>query len=128
LDNLNTARCIVSNSSKHYIERYFTLTNQSIFFNKNAIFTSNQFLRPKPFPDVLLFAAKEMAVKPQNCIVIEDRATGACAAIAAGMQVMMFLAGSHARFKWYQDKLAVYDVPKFFSCQDLSHAIRCALK
>jgi HAD superfamily hydrolase (TIGR01509 family) len=128
LDKLSVTRCIASNSSKQYVQRCLALTNQSKFFNENAIFTSNQVLRPKPAPDLLWFAAKEMVVKPQDCIVIEDSVAGACAAIAAGMQVMMFLGGRHTGFKWYQDKLAIYDVPMFFSCEDLTRSIKCALE
>lgn len=128
LDNLSVARCIASNASKDYVKRCLSLTNQSTFFNEKAIFTSKQCLKPKPAPDLLLFAAQEMVVKPQNCIVVEDSVPGACAAIAAGMQVMIFLGGSHTRFEGYQDKLAIYDIPMFFSCEDLSQAIKCALK
>lgn len=123
LDRQNIARCVASNSSKTHVSHCLSLTNQSSFFNELAIFTSQQVPRPKPAPDLFLFAAKEMGVKPENCIVIEDSSAGASAAIAAGMQVMMFLGGSHARFDWYRDKLAIHDVPMLSSCEELSDAI-----
>ena len=45
---------------------------------------------PKPAPDVYLFAASQAGVAPQDCVVIEDSATGAQAAVAAGMAVFGF--------------------------------------
>jgi HAD superfamily hydrolase (TIGR01509 family) len=128
LDELNIPRCVASNSSKQHVSHCLTLTNQLKFFNEKAIFTARQVSRPKPAPDLFLFAAKEMGVKPENCIVVEDSSAGASAAFAAGMQVMMFLGGSHAHFDWYRDKVAVHDVPMQFNCEELSDAILHALK
>jgi kojibiose phosphorylase len=39
----------------------------------------------KPEPDLFLFVAHEMGVKPQNCVVFEDAAAGIEAANRAGM-------------------------------------------
>ena len=45
---------------------------------------------PKPAPDVYLLAASQAGVAPQDCVVVEDSATGAQAAVAAGMAVLGF--------------------------------------
>ncbi len=42
----------------------------------------------KPHPEGYLRAAERLAVKPQNCLVIEDSPTGALAGLAAGMSVL----------------------------------------
>ena len=42
--------------------------------------------RPKPAPDLYLHCAAIMGVEPETCSVIEDSATGAKAAAAAGMR------------------------------------------
>jgi HAD superfamily hydrolase (TIGR01509 family) len=42
--------------------------------------------RPKPAPDLYLHCAAIMGVEPEACTVIEDSATGARAAVAAGMR------------------------------------------
>ena len=42
--------------------------------------------KPKPAPDLYLFAAGRLNVAPADCIVVEDSATGARAAQAAGMR------------------------------------------
>ncbi|MHA6494177.1 HAD family hydrolase [Pseudomonas borbori] len=60
-----------------------------------GIFAAEQVERPKPAPDVYLLAAKAAGVAPQRCLVVEDSATGATAALTAGMQVIGFLGASH---------------------------------
>lgn len=39
----------------------------------------------KPAPDVYLYAAEQLGVAPERCLAIEDSATGARSAVAAGM-------------------------------------------
>jgi beta-phosphoglucomutase-like phosphatase (HAD superfamily) len=50
----------------------------------------------KPAPDLFLFAAERMHVKPAECIVVEDSAPGIAAAASAGMTPVGFVGGSHA--------------------------------
>ena len=42
--------------------------------------------RPKPAPDLFLFAAKQLGIPPEACVVVEDAEAGVDAAIAAGMR------------------------------------------
>ena len=39
----------------------------------------------KPAPDIFLFAAKELGVKPKDCVVVEDAEAGIDAALAGNM-------------------------------------------
>ena len=39
----------------------------------------------KPAPDIFLFAAKELGIKPEDCIVVEDAEAGIDAALAGNM-------------------------------------------
>jgi len=41
--------------------------------------------RPKPAPDLFLYAANQLGLEPRECVVIEDAAAGIEAALAAGM-------------------------------------------
>lgn len=41
--------------------------------------------RPKPAPDLFLYAATQLGLDPAHCVVVEDAAVGIEAAIAAGM-------------------------------------------
>jgi HAD superfamily hydrolase (TIGR01509 family) len=43
---------------------------------------------PKPAPDVYLRAAELLGLPPGRCVAVEDTATGARAAVAAGMRVL----------------------------------------
>ncbi len=128
LNILQIPCCVASNSSRKHVSHSLKFTKQIAYFNDKSIFTSQQVPKAKPAPDLFLFAAREMGVKPENCIVVEDSSIGANAAIAAGMQVMMFLGGSHARFDWYRSQIAIHDKPMLSTCHELSYAIQHAIE
>lgn len=44
--------------------------------------------RPKPAPDVFVYAAEELGLLPRECLVVEDAESGIEAALAAGMWVV----------------------------------------
>ena len=54
------------------------------------VFSADAVARPKPAPDLFLYAAGKMAVAPAASIVVEDSAMGIAAAIAAGMTAIGF--------------------------------------
>ena len=56
----------------------------------DAIITSENVKRGKPFPDLFVCAAKKLNVQPELCIVVEDSDVGIEAARAAGMKSMRF--------------------------------------
>ena len=49
--------------------------------------TSDNIEQNKPAPDVYLFAAAQLGVRPENCLVFEDSLAGLQSAKAAGMTV-----------------------------------------
>ncbi|HKH01748.1 MAG TPA: HAD family hydrolase [Bradyrhizobium sp.] len=61
------------------------------------IFSASQVKRGKPAPDLFLFAAEQMQVPAERCLVIEDSLPGITGARAAGMTVLGFHGGSHCR-------------------------------
>jgi kojibiose phosphorylase len=63
----------------------------------DAIADGNSVQHPKPAPDLFLFAADLIGLKPSQCVVVEDAAVGIEAAIAAGMWAVGV--GSRDRFK-----------------------------
>jgi len=127
LDILKIPRCIASNGSRNHVVKCLELTNQREYFTDKSIFTAQQVAQPKPAPDLFLFAAREMGVKPENCLVIEDSSAGARAATAAGMKAFMFLGGRHARFDWYRDLIAIHNKPMLSTPYELAQAIQQAI-
>lgn len=59
------------------------------------VFSISQVKRPKPAPDVFLFAASQMGFDPSDCIVVEDSVAGVTAARRAGMRSIGFIGGGH---------------------------------
>jgi HAD superfamily hydrolase (TIGR01509 family) len=59
------------------------------------IFSAVQVKRGKPAPDLFLFAAEQMNIRPMQCLVIEDSVPGVTGGRAAGMTVFGFHGGSH---------------------------------
>ncbi len=59
------------------------------------VFTASQVAHPKPHPDLFLYAANQMGVKPEECVVVEDSAAGTQAGIAAGMRVVGYTGFAH---------------------------------
>lgn len=127
LEESKIPRCVASNNQKENVVNCLSLTKQMKYFTEESIFTSQQVAKGKPAPDLFLFAAKEMGMPPENCIVIEDSPIGAQAAIAAGMEVFLFLGGSHAKFHWYHSQMAVHNRPIVSTCEELSHSIQQAI-
>jgi beta-phosphoglucomutase-like phosphatase (HAD superfamily) len=57
----------------------------------------NSVQQPKPAPDLFLYAANLLGLKPSQCVVVEGAAVGIEAAIAAGMRAVGI--GPSDRFK-----------------------------
>ena len=94
LASLSAARCVASNSHLDRVRHALTLTRLLPPFEPH-IFSASQVERGKPAPDLFLFAAHQLGAQPEDCIVVEDSATGVEAAVAAGMLVVGFCGGSH---------------------------------
>ncbi|MFN7710705.1 MAG: HAD family hydrolase [Holosporales bacterium] len=112
-------KCVASSSPRARVLKSLELTKQDHFFSQETIFTSSQVKRGKPFPDLFLFAAQQMGISPENCLVIEDSVAGIKAAQSAGMAVIGFLGGSHAGFEWYRDEIQSLGVPIALHATDL---------
>jgi HAD superfamily hydrolase (TIGR01509 family) len=123
IELLGVIRCVASSSPRDRVLRSLEITNQLRFFNEESIFTSQQVKNGKPAPDLFLLAAKEMGFIPEDCIVIEDSFAGVTAALAANMQVIGFLGGSHAKFPWYEDRLRSYNIPVANNSKELQSMV-----
>lgn len=94
LASTDTAKCVASSSSLERLDLTLNITGLFDHFSPN-IFSSEQVERGKPAPDLFLFAAEQMQVNPDRCVVIEDSLTGVRAGVSAGMTVLGYAGGSH---------------------------------
>ena len=88
-------KCVASSGAPEKIRHSLTVTGLLAFFAPH-LFSAHMVERGKPAPDLFLFAAATMGVKPGRCSVVEDSAAGVAAARAAGMPVLGFAGGGHA--------------------------------
>jgi HAD superfamily hydrolase (TIGR01509 family) len=87
LMELTLPKCVASNSGPQHMQLVLGLTGLLHHFD-GKLYSCHQVNRPKPFPDVYLYAANQMDKAPERCLVIEDSATGVRAGAAAGMTVL----------------------------------------
>lgn len=92
--NLKVPKSMVSNGSVLHVEK--CLRKVRLFSALDGhIFSAEHVEKPKPSPDVYLFALEKLGLYPQETIVVEDSVTGVFAAKSAGIQVVGFLGAGH---------------------------------
>ncbi len=74
----NSSELVSYMMERHGIRDYF-----------QAIRTSCEVPRGKPYPDVYLKVAEDLGVKPSECFAFEDTVAGSTAAKSAGMRVIV---------------------------------------
>jgi HAD superfamily hydrolase (TIGR01509 family) len=89
--------CVASSSSTERIGHSLQITGLLKYFHRDSIFSATQVERGKPAPDLFLYAAGRMHVRPKDCVVVEDSRHGVQGARAAGMVVLGFTGGSHCK-------------------------------
>lgn len=85
---------VVSNSHMARVQASVRRAGLDTIFGPR-VFSAEQVERPKPYPDVYLYAARQLGVEPQRCVVVEDSIAGLNAARAAGMKTIAFVGASH---------------------------------
>lgn len=96
LDQISGPKCVASSGRMARLGPALKMTGLHEYFQP-YIYNAEMVERAKPAPDLFLYAAKEMAFQPQDCLVIEDSRAGVTAAVAAGMPVIGFAGGGHTR-------------------------------
>lgn len=105
LASLTGPRAVASSSTPDRLRLSLGVTGLWDSFAPH-VYSATMVRNGKPAPDLFLFAANRLGVAPADCIVIEDSPAGIRAARAAGMRVVGFLGGSHARPARLHQKLA----------------------
>jgi len=93
LDVIRVPFCVASSGNHQKIRLTLGATGLLEKFG-DRIYSVADVKNPKPAPDIFLYAARQMAVEPGDCVVIEDTPTGVRAGVAAGMHVLGFCANT----------------------------------
>jgi len=117
LDHLECRKCVATSSSPPRVARTLRITGLDHHFGAD-VFTASEVAHGKPAPDLFLHAASQLAVPPENCLVIEDSMAGILAARAAGMAVWRYTGGSHMQGFSTADLATPADVPVFDNWTD----------
>ena len=84
----NNIICSVASSSPtHHITQRLGQVGVLDFFSH--VTSGQEVSNGKPNPDIYLLAVKRLGLSVGECIAFEDSETGACAAIAAGLKVVV---------------------------------------
>jgi HAD superfamily hydrolase (TIGR01509 family) len=94
LQRVTLPAAVVSNSRMKRVQASVKRAGLQQVFGER-VFSAEQVARPKPYPDVYLFAAHRLGVDPERCLVVEDSVAGLNAARAAGMKTIAFVGASH---------------------------------
>ncbi|MFV0299688.1 MAG: HAD family hydrolase [Paracoccus sp. (in: a-proteobacteria)] len=105
LDRLDGPRAVASSSNPERLRLSLGLTRLWDRFAPH-VYSATMVRHGKPAPDLFLLAAERLGTAPGDCVVIEDSPAGVRAARAAGMRVVGFLGGAHARPARLAEKLS----------------------
>ncbi|MDX3656696.1 HAD family phosphatase [Streptomyces sp. ID05-26A] len=86
---------LVSASPRRYVRA--AASASGLRRHVEAIVTGDDVTHGKPAPDPYLLAARKLGLEPENCLVIEDSASGIRSAHAAGMTVLAIPNATTAR-------------------------------
>lgn len=123
LDGLRAARCVASSSQPERIRLALETTGLLARLAPH-LYSASMVENGKPAPDLFLHAADRMGYAPQDCIVVEDSPAGVQAARAAGMKVLLFTGGTHARQDTYREEISrISPDASFDVMRDLLHLV-----
>lgn len=111
--------CVASGSPLNRVQLCLELAGIDQCFKAGTVYTRELVQRGKPAPDLFLYAAEKMNYLPEECIVVEDSTAGIEAAQAAGMRVIGYLGGGHAKAAWYQKAIESYGIPLAYTQEEV---------
>ena len=92
--NLKVPKSMVSNGSVRHVEQCLKKV-RLLSAVDGHIFSAEHVEKPKPYPDVYLFALHRIGLRPEQTLVVEDSPTGVRAAREAGLRTVGFLGAAH---------------------------------
>lgn len=96
LESIGQPLSVVSNSASDYVAEALEKLEISHHF-ENRIFSADMVKKGKPSPEVYELAIDQLGYRKEELLVVEDSVAGVTASVAAGLQTIGFLGGSHVR-------------------------------
>jgi HAD superfamily hydrolase (TIGR01509 family) len=122
LSHIDIPMCVASSGEVEKMRFTLGMTGLLRCF-EGRLFSATQVAHGKPAPDIYLFAADQMGVQPNRCVVIEDSPAGAEAGLAAGMIVFGYCAHTPA------ESLARLGVHRTFAeMRELPALLKCTVE
>lgn len=110
----NIPMTIATMSEKDNVDFYIKEFNLAKWFDIDKIVYSDGTLPGKPAPDIYLKAAKNLGLKPEECIVVEDAISGIDAAHSANIGKIIAIASMES-VELYKNIPAVSQIIKNFN-------------
>jgi HAD superfamily hydrolase (TIGR01509 family) len=88
-------RAIASSSSTRWIVRHLDHLGIRAAFGDHIYSGREHVTRGKPAPDLYHFAADQLGVAIERCVILEDSPVGVTGAVASGAHVIGLCAGAH---------------------------------
>lgn len=110
----NIPMTIATMSEKDNVDFYIEEFNLAKWFDIDKIVYSDGTLPGKPAPDIYLKAAKNLGLKPEECIVVEDALSGIDAAYSANIGIIIAIASMES-VDLYKNIPAVSQIIKNFN-------------
>lgn len=88
-------KAVVSSSRTRWLRRHLDHIGLADAFGDHVYSGQEHVARPKPAPDLYLYAADRLGVAIENCVILEDSPVGATGAVASGGHVIGLCAGTH---------------------------------
>ena len=82
----NLLIAVASGSDIEVIKEYLERTELTLYFD--VVLSSKEVKRGKPYPDIFLEICKQLNVKAEETLVLEDSSNGVQAALAGGLPVI----------------------------------------
>ncbi|MES2986624.1 MAG: HAD family phosphatase [Pseudomonadota bacterium] len=88
-------KAVVSSSSTRWLHAHLAHLGLAEIFGEHVYSGAEHVTRGKPAPDIYVFAATQLGVPIERCVILEDSPVGATGAVASGAAVIGLCAGSH---------------------------------
>jgi HAD superfamily hydrolase (TIGR01509 family) len=92
---VDTPKAVASSSSTRWVRGHLDHLKLSDAFGDHVYSGREHVERGKPAPDLYLFAARQLGVAIEDCVIIDDSRVGATGALASGARVIGLAAGAH---------------------------------